>query len=185
METVSVQTFPVASRQVWLGLNQSSGCSSQDVHRFVPNTLLHCLGCLPRIIDLLEGELLLSLRAWVHQKGFIVMYICPAGVSTWPPCHEAQMVQMTFWNNLLYLWSFAVDHDDHRPNSLSELGSGAMCYWCTWSPGADGRLVSSRVLHDNLEVSGTLHFCLGSGIWQPFLNLRVQAILQGFFFFFF
>lgn len=28
-----------------------------------------------------------------------------AGVSTWPPHHEAQMVQLIFWNNLLYFWS--------------------------------------------------------------------------------
>lgn len=50
--TVSVQLPP----DMFEGSRQSSGCSSQDVHRFVPNTLLHRLGCMPRMTDLLEGD---------------------------------------------------------------------------------------------------------------------------------
>lgn len=41
----------------------------------------------------------LSALDWVYYD------VYPAGVSTWPPCHEARMVQLTFWNTLLYLWS--------------------------------------------------------------------------------
>lgn len=76
---------------------------------------------------------------------------------------------------------FGVDHDEHRPISLSELDSWVVYYSCTWSPGGVWRLDSFWFLHDNLEVSSAVHFCHRSGIWEPFLNLWVQAILQGFY----
>ncbi len=40
----------------WLQVSALSG-PLEDVHRVVPKTLLHCLGCVRRVIVMLEGEL--------------------------------------------------------------------------------------------------------------------------------
>lgn len=45
----------------WVQVRAPAG-ALQDIHRFVPDTLPHCLGCLPGAIVLLEGELQPDLR---------------------------------------------------------------------------------------------------------------------------
>ena len=56
MGSVAAQQFSGLSRDVRSGSSSGSGWALKDIQRLVPKLLLHCLGCVLRVIVLLEGE---------------------------------------------------------------------------------------------------------------------------------
>lgn len=172
---VSVQTFSAPSRHVWLGSSQSSGCSSQDVHRFVPNTLLHCLGCLPRISDCWKVNfssvwgpectrlvfqsgcwgLHLATTPWSSDGAVDLLEQSPLLLEL---SHTDHQVPVKVRDNSAQ--SFGEDRDDNTSLGTWLLSRVLLMYLVLRR--------SLRVLCDNLEISRTGHFCHSSGIWQPF-----------------
>ena len=70
------------SPDVWSGSSPGSGCATQ---RLVPKPLLRFLGCVLRVVVLLEGEPLpqrswVLLRAGFHQGSllYFALFICPS-----------------------------------------------------------------------------------------------------------
>ena len=55
MGSVAAQLFSGLPRDVWVQVWVLAG-PLKDIQRLVPKTLLHCLGCVFRVVVLLEGE---------------------------------------------------------------------------------------------------------------------------------
>ena len=56
MASVTTQLFSGLSRDVRSGSSLALAGSLKDIQRLVPKPVLHCLGCVLRVIVLLEGE---------------------------------------------------------------------------------------------------------------------------------